>query len=105
MALESGAWFCANSNSTTQPVGSKAPNPWGLKDVHGNLYEWCWDWYGSYPDLGQTDFRGALSGFSRVIRGGCWDGFPENARSGSRSGYFPGGVVGHIGFRLTRSVN
>ena len=104
--LESVAWFCANAGSTTHPVGSKAANPWGLKDVHGNVWEWCWDWWGSYPGSSQTDFRGALMGSVLVIRGGGWGDVPWGARSGVRSYSHPGYGGGYsVGFRLLRSVN
>jgi len=106
-ALESVAWFCANSESTSHPVGSKASNPWGLKDVHGNVWEWCWDWWGGgYPSSSQTDYRGPSNGSHRVVRGGSWSSDPEYVRSGSRY-YNNPGVPGDygLGFRLLRSVN
>ncbi len=105
-ALESVAWFCANASDTTHPVGSKAANPWGLKDVHGNVWEWCWDWYsGSYPAGNQTDYRGPLSGSLRVIRGGGWDVPPEYLRVANRASSNPMNGYYTIGFRLLRSVN
>ena len=56
----------------TTEVGSFAPNPWGLYDMHGNVEEWCWDWYGDYSSGTQTDPDGAVSGIYRVKRGGSW---------------------------------
>jgi formylglycine-generating enzyme required for sulfatase activity len=56
----------------TTPVGSFAPNPYGLYDMHGNVQEWCWDRYGDYSSGAQTNPSGAVSGAYRVIRGGCW---------------------------------
>jgi len=66
-------WYTVNSQSRTHEVGKKPPNAWGLYDMHGNVWEWCWDWYGSYSSGAQTDPRGPGSGGSRVLRGGSWD--------------------------------
>jgi len=66
------AWYYANSSYKTHEVGKKQPNAWGLYDIHGNVWEWCWDWYGTYASGAQTDPCGAVSGTIRVIRGGSW---------------------------------
>jgi len=67
------AWWGENSGSRTQPVGGKKPNSLQLFDLSGNVHEWCWDWQGYYPQKPETDYRGASSGSSRVLRGGSWD--------------------------------
>jgi len=109
--LESVAWFCANrydpaGNDTTKPVGLKEANSWGLRDVHGNVYEWCWDRYSSsYPSGSETDYDGPEGGtYYRVLRGGNWLWYARFCRSASRYSDLPG-VRDHIlGFRLVRKV-
>jgi formylglycine-generating enzyme required for sulfatase activity len=66
------AWYWDNSDDKTHEVGKKAANGLGLYDMSGNVFEWCWDWYGNYSSGAQTDPTGAVSGADRVIRGGCW---------------------------------
>jgi len=104
-ALENVGWFCANSGMQRHAVGLKAANPWGLKDVHGNLGERCWDWFGPYPSGTQTDYRGPSTGTLRVTRGGYFDLGPSNMRSGTRSSGSPNLKSPYGGFRLVRSLN
>jgi formylglycine-generating enzyme required for sulfatase activity/serine/threonine protein kinase len=67
-----------------KPVGSFPPNSWGLHDMHGNVWEWCSDWYGPYPSGGVTDPPGAGTGYARVLRGGSWDSSQVACRSAHR---------------------
>ncbi len=103
--LESVAWFCANAGSTTHAVGTKTANLWNLKDVHGNVDEWCWDRYGGYPSGTATDYEGAGFGSGRVIRGGNGGGYPAYCRSACRSSAGPGYRAAGVGFRLLRPLS
>ena len=90
-----------NLNSTSE-VGRYAPNAWGLYDMHGNLFEWCWDWYDKYPGMAQTDPSGAVSGDFRVIRGGYWYYTGQDLRSALREGNGQVSRPNFIGFRVVR---
>lgn len=98
--LGSYAWYNANSSATTHPVGGRLPNPWGLADIHGNVFEWCWDWISSAPNEPATDLLGSTNGAYRAIRGGAWS-FPATyCRSSWRMGYPPGARTSNVGFRI-----
>ena len=86
----------------TTEVGRYAPNAWGLYDMHGNVWEWCWDWYGDYASGTQTDPAGTVSGSNRVRRGGSWDSYGQYLRSACRGYRGPYYQSGLIGFRLVR---
>jgi formylglycine-generating enzyme required for sulfatase activity len=101
--LKDFAWFSDNSNSQTHPVGQKKPNAWGLYDMHGNVWEWCGDWYGDYPRGSVTDPTGPNEGPYRVGRGGSGDYGAAGCRSAFRDGPVPS-VRGHdYGFRVALS--
>ena len=95
-------WYYSNSNSRTHEVGKKPANAWGLYDMHGNVLEWCYDWYGTYASGSQTDPTGASSGTSRVVRGGSWGSSAGVLRSAYRYGINPYVRYGDVGFRLVR---
>ena len=96
-------WCVENSGKTPHPVGGKQPNAWGLYDMHGNVYEWCQDWYGDYPSGSVTDPSGATSSSLRVVRGGSWIGSADGCRSASRGWNLPSNRNGNLGFRVVRS--
>ena len=97
------AWYDKNSGGTTHPVGGKKPNGWGLYDMHGNVFEWCQDWYGDYPSGSVMDPTGAASGSFRVDRGGSWRHYSGICRSAFRSGDSPDLRDFCLGFRVLRS--
>jgi tetratricopeptide (TPR) repeat protein len=96
------AWYTSNSGSETHPVGAKKPNAFGLYDMHGNVWEWCSDWYAdSYANAKNQDPQGPDSGTQRVLRGGCWHfGSPRLCRSASRNGVGPDDRDFINGFRV-----
>ena len=91
--------FQAGGEPYTSPVGYFAPNDYGLYDMAGNLYEWCWDWYGSYTASPATDPRGPISGAYRLIRGSGWDGDAFGCRAAYRNDYVPSSRYSNFGFR------
>jgi formylglycine-generating enzyme required for sulfatase activity len=101
--LDEMAWYDKNSGDKTHPVGQKKPNPWGLYDMHGNVWEWCQDWYGAYPDQAVTDPSGPTSGSCRVLRGGSWFHEAFSCRSAQRDSFTPDDRSHALGFRLSRT--
>ncbi len=102
-SLDEYAWFERNGKVQTHPVGEKKANAWGLYDMHGNVWEWCSDWYGEYPKGVVSDPVGPREGSLRVLRGGsCMDG-AANCRSADRLRYRPSKRINYYGFRVALS--
>jgi len=96
-------WYYENSGRKTQPVATKEANELGLHDMSGNVWEWCWDRYGTYSEGTQDNPRGATSGSSRVLRGGSWTGYSGFMRSASRGATSHQHRYDYVGFRVVRS--
>ena len=102
--LERYAWYDKNSGGETHAVGEKLPNAWGLYDIHGNVWEWCQDWYSKITKASVKDPTGPAKGTSRVIRGGSWNSPARFLRSACRLRTGPGSRDSDLGFRLLSSA-
>ncbi len=98
--LDDIEWYDKNSRSKTHPVGQKQPNAYGLHDMHGNVWEWCRDWYGAYEAGPDRDPVGPPTGEYRVLRGGSWINYGHACRSAVRCGLLPVTRFSHLGFRV-----
>jgi len=108
--IEDAGWYKGNSrdmvtlNRSTFPVGQKKPNAFGLYDMHGNVLEWCWDFFANYTAETQVDPIGPATGDRRVYRGGCFDFEELNCRSAYRYRQHVNFKFFYNGFRVARSL-
>jgi len=102
--LARAGWYYGNAYDWTHPVGQKELNAWGLCDMHGNVWEWCHDWYDVdyYSSSPMHNPTGAENGSYRVVRGGCWFNDPSGCRSANRNDVVPDGDTDGLGIRVVR---
>ena len=104
LRLDSIGWYNANSQGESHQVGQKPANRFGLYDITGNVFEWCWDWRGDYPSISELNPTGPSNGSIRICRGGSWYYVPYESRSAFRLAYSPTSKYSGVGFRVVRSI-
>ncbi len=103
-SLDDMGWYGDNSGGMAHPVGCKAANSWGLYDMHGNVWEWCYDKSSEYPHGDVMNPQGADKGDLRVLRGGSWHSCSASCRSAARNAMPPGFASNRFGFRVCLDV-
>ena len=105
--LRDYAWFKVNAQNKSHPIAGKIPNAYGIYDMHGNVEEFCKDYYNPkyYRESKTPDPKGPSKGAYRVVRGGSWFSYPPDLRSSARSRAFPRGKSILVGFRVAYSMD
>jgi formylglycine-generating enzyme required for sulfatase activity len=103
--VEDLAWYSLTAlDHRNQPVGTRLPNAWGLCDMHGNVWEWCRDWLGDYPEGEAKDPTGPEKGLFKVIRGGSWENAADMCRSANRGSLAVPEANPNLGFRIVLGI-
>ncbi|MBU1072909.1 formylglycine-generating enzyme family protein, partial [bacterium] len=100
--LDAAGWYCGNADAP-RAKQQKAANAFGMYDMLGNVREWCWDWYGPYPEGPVLDPEGPADGEQRVVRGGSWHYYARDCRSAARGTFYPTSADDFVGFRVVRT--